>query len=807
MPQEKKLTNSFLLRYLLGVILSILAIGLAWLYSSHLQLLTETKTLKEQAVQRQMAQLKERVHQVRDMINHERQLLDEQMRTDIRLRTLEAYAVMESIYQQSKKDQGIKQIATMIRTSLRAIRYNDGRGYFFATGVDGIEQLFPPNSALEGTSFLNIRDMNGKPVVQDMIALVKEQGEGYYEYSWTKPGSPEGQHRKVAYIKYFEPLDWFVGTGEYIDDVVSDLQDELIRRIESTRFKDKGYIFVANYQGISLAYPAKGRNMYNVEDNNGLKIVQELIKRAKADGGYLRYVMPPLDGARPEEKISYVTGIPEWQWYLGSGDFVADLDQELAAMIAQQRASIRNKIGTIISVLALFLLLGLILSRQLGRQVHSSFQAFQNFFAQAATQAKPLDVAQQTFAEFKNLGQSANRMLEERHHFEMEAKEYRDQLSNVIDAMPSILTTVDCHGQVSQWNKFAVETTTISQAEASGKNLIELLPYLKESLAEILQKTCREQSIYQASIEIIEEEERRNKNISAYPLSSSLPQSVVIRIDDITERKLLEENLVQSEKMLSVGGLAAGMAHEVNNPLASIIQNIQLVQMRLSADNPKNRERAKSCQLDIDSLQSFLLASRVPEKLEQAMSSCTRAAKIVENMLNFSRSGQRDFKPASLGLIIDNTLELLANDYDLQQEYAFEQIKIQRNYAEGMPEVVCSASKIQQVIFNLLKNGVQAMIDGNIPVEERQFKIDIFAENRLATINISDSGPGIPETIRKRIFEPFFTTKGVGKGTGLGLFVAYFIVQENHGGSIKVDSAPGQGTSFTIKLPLNQVTS
>ena len=119
-----------------------------------------------------------------------------------------------------------------------------------------------------------------------------------------------------------------------------------------------------------------------------------------------------------------------------------------------------------------------------------------------------------------------------------------------------------------------------------------------------------------------------------------------------------------------------------------------------------------------------------------------------------------------------------------------------------MPEVSCEASKIQQVLFNLIKNGTQAMSDAKIPLEKRQFNIDLFTKEEMAIIRIADSGPGIPEGVKKRIFEPFFTTKAVGTGTGLGLFVAYFIVREIHNGDISVDSIPGQGTTFTIKLPL-----
>lgn len=801
MQHSNSLANSFLLRYIFGVICSVLLIGLLWLYTSWQELQAETLLLKEQAIQQQREQLRQRVHHVVDMIHLEQQQFDGKMRKQVRQRTLEAYAVMQSIYRNSKARYSSDQIAEMIRNSLRAITYNGGRGYFFATRLDGVEQLFPPNPQLEETSFLDIRDLNNKPVVRDMIKLVREKGEGFYSYTWNKPGCA-GQYEKIAFIKYFAPLDWFIGTGEYVDDLLADLQQDILRRIEATEFKDGSYIFATTYQGVSLTYPAKGRNMYQVEDANGLKIVQEMIKLAKAGNGFLRYVMPSLEGERQEPKISYVAGIPEWKWYIGSGDFVADLNQELAAMLAKRQATLQEKLLAIVSTLTLFLLLGVILSRQLGRQAHASFQNFQQFFSQAASQAKPIEVEGQSFREFQLLAESANRMLDERQQFEQQANAYRDQLQNVIDAMPSILTTIDLNGRILQWNKFAVGTTQISQANAVGKNLPTVLPYLQTCLKEILTTVIDKQQIFQRELKVGDGDEVRNKQVSAYPLGQPEPNSIVVRVDDITNRKLLEQTLVQSEKMLSVGGLAAGMAHEVNNPLSAIMQNLHLLKKRLSLDNPRTRQALATIELEAEKLQQFLETGKVGEKIDSALLYCNRAATIVKDILNFSRSGSSDFSPTDLEQLLESTLSLLDNDYDFRRHYNFREIKIERNIAAQMPKVPCEASKIQQVLFNLLKNGTQAMSDADIPVEQRRFSIDILPQNDMAVIRISDNGPGIPEKIRKRIFEPFYTTKAIGAGTGLGLFVSYFIIHEIHNGDISVDSVLDQGTTFTIKLPL-----
>ncbi|MCP4695216.1 MAG: histidine kinase, partial [Desulfobacterales bacterium] len=181
-----------------------------------------------------------------------------------------------------------------------------------------------------------------------------------------------------------------------------------------------------------------------------------------------------------------------------------------------------------------------------------------------------------------------------------------------------------------------------------------------------------------------------------------------------------------------------------------------------------------------------------------------RAAKIVDNMLSFSRKSESAFAPHNLGLLLDQTLELAENDYDLKKKFDFRQIEIIREYALDMPETPCEASKIQQVFLNILKNGAQAMAEDVLDAEYRgspRFILRVFMDGDMSRVEIEDNGPGMDDATRKRVFEPFYTTKGIGVGTGLGLSVSYFIITENHNGSMAVESAPGKGARFIIRLP------
>ncbi|MBF0201668.1 MAG: hypothetical protein HQK66_10215, partial [Desulfamplus sp.] len=274
----------------------------------------------------------------------------------------------------------------------------------------------------------------------------------------------------------------------------------------------------------------------------------------------------------------------------------------------------------------------------------------------------------------------------------------------------------------------------------------------------------------------------------------------------ITEKVKLEEVMIQAEKMLSVGGLAAGTAHEINNPLAGILQNIQVIENRMTMkDMPANMKAARECGTSMDVIDAYIKARKIKELFRAVKDAGSRVARIVENMLSFSRKSNSGFIECSLADILNDTLDLAASDYDLKKKYDFKNINIIKRFQDNIPPVPCDPVKIQQVLFNVFKNGAQAMAlspdTGHPPCFTITLKI--LEKPWEIELSIEDNGPGMDEETRRHIFEPFFTTKPVGMGTGLGLSVSYFIITENHGGSMTVTSVPGKGTKFVIRLPVN----
>jgi len=285
--------------------------------------------------------------------------------------------------------------------------------------------------------------------------------------------------------------------------------------------------------------------------------------------------------------------------------------------------------------------------------------------------------------------------------------------------------------------------------------------------------------------------------------SDGTPQYIEGLVDDVTEREKTQEMLIQSEKMITVAGLAAGMAHEINNPLGIIMQNAENALHRMLDDLPGNYDAAAAAGTELQKIRDYAKARRIDQYLTAIRDAGARAAKIVSNMLKFSRGTESKFDYLNINDIIDKALDLASNDYDLRKNYDFRNIKITKDYGD-IPEIPCAETQLEQVFLNLLKNSAEAMYENGTP--DSVYRIDIKTEQQNGYIRIEfrDNGPGMDPVTKKRVFEPFFTAGKVGGGTGLGLSVSYHIIVTGHGGSITVESEPGEGTMFIISLPVER---
>lgn len=419
------------------------------------------------------------------------------------------------------------------------------------------------------------------------------------------------------------------------------------------------------------------------------------------------------------------------------------------------------------------------------------------------------DDAQAAFDQAHNLAEEtrhSNRKLElevqVRSKIEKKLTGFQKYLNSIIDSMPSALIALDEQLYVTQWNQEASALSGTRLTEALNQPVFLAFPPLKPFLP-MLKRTVEQHKVEKIErVTWSKDEEPRHYALTFYPLMGGAGRGVVIRIDDITQRLNLEEMMVQSEKMLSVGGLAAGMAHEINNPLGAILHNVQNIRRRLSPELEKNREQAERLGLSLPNIDRYLQAREIPRLLDDIQQAGTRAAKIVSHMLSFSRRSNRQLAPCMLPAVIDQALEIAGNDFDLTESFDFKSLLIHREFDPDLGPVPGTANELEQVLLNLLKNAAQAIHQREDASTPGQITLRTRLTPPWAEIQVEDNGVGMPELVRKRIFEPFFTTKEVGQGTGLGLSVSYFIITNNHKGQMEVQSKQGQGTCFTLRLPL-----
>ncbi len=377
----------------------------------------------------------------------------------------------------------------------------------------------------------------------------------------------------------------------------------------------------------------------------------------------------------------------------------------------------------------------------------------------------------------------------------------KNSLHNIINSMPSILVGVDINGIVNQWNLQAELETTVKEEDAKGKSLVTVFPRLSQIMGQIIQSIQSKKIKTKLKQEYFTGTETRYEDIIIYPLITDRVDGVVIRMDDITDQVRMEEMMIQSEKMLSVGGLAAGMAHEINNPLAGMMQNAQVVHNRISKNLPANEKAARELGISMEDIRSYMDKRQILHKLEMITETGLRAARIVKNMLAFSRKSDSVLEAHDLCDIIRETIELTKSDYNIKQHYDFKLIDIVEEFDSSLPHIFCDKNKIQQVFLNILKNGAEAMFEHKNNSFAPRFILRLYKESTMACIEIENNGPQMEEETRRRLFEPFFTTKPVDRGTGLGLSVSYFIITKDHKGEMAVDSPPDNNTKFIIKLP------
>lgn len=903
MSHARSIPETLLFNMVAVTLLSTVIVGSFWIWTEYGRFNQSAAMLHATQVEARQSLMRDQVDQVANYINFRRGKVERELQEMLRSRAREAHAVAERLharYQGTLDAEGMKEI---IRESLRAMRYDDGRGCYFAIESGGILEVSTERSALEGTSITELPDPRAVEATRQLLALGRAQGEGGLVYACA--GETAGTTRmKAAHVIYFEPLGWTIGTGEYLDFAEQKLRREVLEWLEQIRFGEGYYLFAGQWDGLSLSGPARGQNMYDVADPNGVKIVQSLIERARGGGGFVNYVMPKIDGQRPAPKISYVQGIEGWNWYVGTGVYIDDIERTVAVFRAEKVSELSRSIGGIFLLVLVLLAASVWIAARMARGTRRAFEGFTAFFDQVSRGEAALVPGGGGYREFESLAESASRMVERRHAAEEALRQSEERLHVLFAQAADAMYVSDLSGRLVQVNRQAAVATGYSEEELLGMNVTEvdadvtdptalagfyqalspgrtatlssrhrrkdgstfpveitvalldapdgpLVFGIARDISERMQRQVEYARVIETALDAFwvidsqgwiletnpaasamlgytreefqklrvsdvdvelpqEEIEIRFKRLQALRAISLTSQHrrkdgtlvdvevsashlpfgdgrVVAFIRDVTERnraeaerRRLEAQLQQAQKMEAVGQLTGGVAHDFNNLLQVINAGADIALTELGPDHP---------------VRSVLL---------EIFQAGDRASALIRQLLVFSRRQIMRPEPLDLNAVIDEVLRLI-------QRIIGEHIEVAWSPGEGIGAVHADRGMVEQALMNLCVNARDAMPEGGVlGVETALVALDeaFCAGNawavagRYARLTVRDTGCGMDEAALTHIFEPFYSTKAEGKGTGLGLSTVYGTIKQ-HGGLIQATSTPGAGATFSLYWPLS----
>ena len=343
----------------------------------------EKKQIEKEYIQNNKELIKTQVDNVYEYILKEQKDTENRLKHHNKQRVYQAYNIAKNIYEQNKNlDE--KTLKKIIIDALRTIRFSNNKGYFFIYEMKGKNILNAAFPQIEGKEFWNYKDAKGTLLIQEMNKILKIKDETFYDWYWYKPNDKsKKQYKKVGFFKKFEPYNWFIGTGEYLEDFENDIKKQVINHIQTLKYKKNGYIFVLDYEGNYLSHIRKeviGLNALEVKDTRSHKTITEAITLAKNTGhGYIYYIQNKKPGTNaPVKKTSYIRGIQKWEWFIGKGFYEDDTNEILKKKRAFLDKKLNENLQDLIITSILLTILLLFISIYISKILEKKFKIYRD---------------------------------------------------------------------------------------------------------------------------------------------------------------------------------------------------------------------------------------------------------------------------------------------------------------------------------------------------------------------------------------------------------------------------------------------
>ena len=447
---QKVRFTSYIQRFFLILIACLFMVILSYsIFDLYQEFIFDAAQMRNQHVDYKKNQIKRDVKNFIKTIEFERDNQESIAKKNIRDNLLQAHTIATQIYENNVNKEAVK--AEIIEV-LRNYRYADSIGYIFIFDTSGIELLFTDKPELEGQNLREMKDHNGKYIVKDMIDIASRNNEGYYEYSWSHPNMLEDDYKKISCIKMFKPFNWIIGTGLYQVDIETKIKKMVLKYTNEYRYDEEEYIFASDWEGLCLTAPAKNQNMYNAEDANGVKIVQEMISIAKDSCGFFEYMMPVSLPTKERKKMSFVQGIPDWKWYVGSGVYLDEIEVDIAVRKRVLYMQIIKQIIILTTFISMVVFAVLFFLKKVDRRLTNDFRSFYEFLGKLTFSQKKIDYNEISFFELESLAKTANKMLDDKLHIEEDLLDEKERLSITLDSISNGIITTNVDGTIDSCN-------------------------------------------------------------------------------------------------------------------------------------------------------------------------------------------------------------------------------------------------------------------------------------------------------------------------------------------------------------------
>ncbi len=520
--KNASITRAVFVYMIFITLLSNILLGFVFGLHSYYTFIRETEGNRDKYIETEKFNIKEEVERIFEYIQYKKSQTESKLRKSIQEKVYMAHDIAKNIYDKAKES-GNSETAILytIKETLRPIRFNNGRGYFFILDPKGNEILYPTQPEYEDTNIINLQDDIGNYVIQDEIKIVMEKGEGFVKAHWMKPDSDNGMvYPKVSFVKMFEPLNIIIGTGEYLDDAEKDIQKEVLNWVKNIEYHNDRYNFILTYNGDFLIHNETdnlmGKNIFDLNDNKKAQVFIKMYEKVKSskdnEGHYLEYEWNKPGEEKNNQKISYFKGFDDWKWLIGKGAYLDEIGDLYRHEKAMRMKDFREKIIIISIYLIILLGLSLIFAVRISRNVGNNLKAFTDFFKISYEKSTNIDIDKINYLEFKEMAKSANEMIDKRNHAE-------DKLKSSLMEKQALVKEI--HHRVKN-NLQIINSLLRLQSYNIDKNNIEKI--FKETQNRIKSMALIQEKLYK-------KDNLKNINISTYLMELAYSLIVSYKVD------------------------------------------------------------------------------------------------------------------------------------------------------------------------------------------------------------------------------------------------------------------------------------